>query len=156
MKSSNLLLRISVCLAMGGLVTIVVICFLIGFGLHHIVGKYALYTALFLQSQSLIVNRIVDRRYDKACDSYKPSKRMGYYRLVSEILWSVGLVCQCGVLLLMLLGMESTDTAVCALCIIGTILSPLGWMGTLLSSYRKRAAMEVLLTRNSTDSVEAR
>ena len=98
MKSSNLLLRISVCLAMGGLVTIVVICFLIGFGLHHIVGKYALYTALFLQSQSLIVNRIVDRRYDKACDSYKPSKRMGYYRLVSEILWSVGLVCQCGVI----------------------------------------------------------
>ncbi len=156
MNTRNPLLRISICLAVGGLVTIVIICFLIGFGLHHVVGKYALYTALALQALSLIVNRFADRRYLKACVSYTPSKKMARYRLFSEALWSLGSVCQLIVLLLMLLGMEATDFRLRLLCEIGTILSPLGWMGLLLSSYRRRAAMEVLLARNNADSVEVR
>ena len=155
MKPHNPILQISICLAIGGLVTIVVICFLIGFGLHSIVGKYALYTALFLQALSLLVNHATDRRYDKSASIYHPSPKMVRFRLMVRTLWTLGLALHLGVLCLLLLGMDPGEPWVRCLCIPGVILSPLGWMGILLASHRKRSAILVLLSRNSPENVEA-
>ncbi len=156
MKPRNLFLQIFVCLAIGGLVTIVVICFLIGFGFHSVVGKYALYTALFLQCLSLLANRMTDRPYEKKHSNYSPSKKIVQFRQVAEILWVSGVVLQLGSLALICFGMDVTDPWVRRLCVCGVVLSPIGWSWILLSSHRKRSAISVLLARKTEQKVESR
>ena len=140
LKMQRTVLRLSACLAIGGLVTIVVICFLIGFGFHSVVGKYALYTALFLQLLSLVVDRFV------GCPSgsvpYTPSKKMARFRLAVTVIWLLGAFMQLFSLLLILFGMDTTALWVRILCVPGVILCPFGWAGILLASHRRRAATE--------------
>ena len=53
MKRYNVLLRLTTCLALGGTLTTLWICAVIGFGLHTTVGKEALYLWLVLQALQL-------------------------------------------------------------------------------------------------------
>ncbi len=131
MKLRNTFLRLSVCLALGGMVTVGIICFLIGFGLHSLVGKYALYTALFLQAVCLAVIALTARsRAGKATDC-TPSPGIGLFRLAAELLWIVGTALLLGALLLMLLGMEPTDPWIRYMTLPGALLCPVGFLGLL-------------------------
>lgn len=142
MKTRNSLLSISICLAAGGLVTVGIICFFIGFGIHSPVGKYALYTALFLQALCLGVNHITDRPYVRGNTAYTPSRKMVRFFRAAEFLWITGTALQIGALVLILLGMEPTDTWVRHLTLPGILMSPLGCAGILISSHRRRSAIE--------------
>lgn len=154
MKPRHLFLQIFVCLAIGGLATIVIICFFIGFGFHSAVGKYALYTALFLQGLSLLANRITDRRYNNALLDYAPSIRMIRFRKIAVVLWTVGLTLQLSSVILLCFGMAITDPWVCHSCVCGVVLCPIGWFWILLASHRKRSAIRVLLARKNRQKVE--
>ncbi len=151
MKVSNPLLQISVCLATGGLVTVGIICFFIGFGIHSPVGKYALYTALFLQALCLVVNRIVDRPYIRGNTAYTPSRKMVRFALTAESLWIIGVALQLGTLLLILLGMEPTDPWVRHLTLPGILMTPPGCAGILLSSHRRRSAIRSIRSSRHMD-----
>ena len=148
MKTHNPLLKLSVCLALGGMVTVGIICFLIGFGIHSPVGKYALYTALFLQSVCLLVNRIAERPYRSSHASYTPSPKMVRFHLTAELLWTLGAILLLGALLLILLGMAPADLWIRRLTVCGILLSPIGWLGLLIASYRRRTAVESQLLHN--------
>ncbi len=147
MKFRNILLRLFICLALGGLVTVGIICFLIGFGVHSPVGKYALYTALFLQSLCLWVNRLTDRSYERINTAYTPSRKMRRFRLIAELLWIAGAALLLGALLLILLGMNPTAPWARRLTILGILLCPPGWLGLLAASQRKRTATLTLCAK---------
>ncbi len=147
MKPHNLPLKLSVCLALGGMVTIGIICFLIGFGFHSPVGKYALYTALFLQGVCLLVNHLTDRSYSGLHVAYTPSFKMRRFRRTAQLLWTIGSALLLAALLLMLLGMAPTDSAVRYLTIIGLPLCPLGWLGLLMESHHRRTATVTLCAK---------
>lgn len=155
MKTQNTLLRLSICLAIGGLVTIVVICFLIGFGFHSVVGKYALYTALFLQLLSLVVNYLADARYSREIHSYTPSKKMTRFRRIVTAFWVTGALLLLCSLVLILLGMSTTDLWVRILCVPGLFLCPIGWVGILLASNRRRSAIDDIIKKRNPKQGEA-
>ena len=146
MKSRNPLLSISVCLAAGGLVTVGIICFFIGFGIHSPVGKYALYTALFLQALCLGINHITDRPYVRGNTAYTPSRKMMRFSHTAQILWIIGTALQLGALVLILLGMDPTDPWVRYLTLPGVLMTPPGCGGILLSSHRRRSAIQSIRT----------
>lgn len=142
MKTQRTVLRLFTCLAVGGMVTIVVICFLIGFGFHSAVGKYALYTALFLQFSNLGVNHLIDRSYSKESHGYTPSKKMSHFRSTVISIWVGGAFLQMASLFLILCGLKPTDLWVRILCVPGVLVCPIGWAGILLASHRRRCAIE--------------
>lgn len=149
MKTQNTVLRLSVCLAVGGLITIAVICFMIGFGFHSAVGKYAVYTALFLQMLCLGVNYFTDKHLSEHAHTYTPSKKMARFRLIVAILWIAGALFQALSLGLVLLGLELTNLWVRILCTTGVVVCPFGWAGILLASHRRRSAIENILAKKS-------
>lgn len=144
LKLCNTFLRLSVCLALGGMVTVGIICFLIGFGIHSPVGKYALYTALFLQAVCLLVNRFTDQSYKRLGTAYTPSPKMRRFRLTAELLWATGVALLMGALLLMLLGIGSTEPWIRRLTLSGLLLCPVGWLGLLMESHRRHVAILTL------------
>ncbi len=144
MKVKHLLLFLSVCLAFGGLGTVAVICGFIGFGLYSVVGKYAIYVALFLQLLNLLVNHCVTGSYRRAEYWHTPSLKMRRFSYVSLSLWALGTALLLASLVMILLGGSMTGVLNRSLCIIGCILSPCGWLGLLLASHRQRQAVEVL------------
>ena len=153
MKTKYLPLKLSVCMAIGGFITIIVICFLIGFGFHSTVGKYALGTALFLQWLSLVVDHFTHGpRLAEDCP-YTPAKKMTHFRLIVIVIWLLGSCMQLASLGMILFGMTSTNLWVRILCIAGFCLSPLGWAGILLASHRRRTAGEVILARKTANPV---
>ena len=50
MKDKDLLLRLTFCLAVGGLGTVAVMCLFVGFGFSTVIGKEAVYLCLVLQA----------------------------------------------------------------------------------------------------------
>ena len=122
---------------------------MIGFGFHSTVGKYALYTALFLQLLCLGVNYITDKRLSESTHTYTPSKKMVRFRLIVTGLWLAGALFQVVSLGLVLLGLELTNLWVRILCTTGVVLCPFGWAGILLASHRKQSAIENILAKKS-------
>ncbi|MBR6825575.1 MAG: hypothetical protein IKM59_03405 [Oscillospiraceae bacterium] len=140
MRTRTSLLQISLCLACGGIGTVLIICLFIGFSIHSPVGKYALHTAFFLQAFSLGVNALTDRSLYKRYTPHNPSPQMKRFRLISELLWWSAMALRLASLTLLLFGLECTDPWVRYLCIPGYLLGPVGWLGLLLASYRRRQA----------------
>ncbi len=149
MKKQNHILRIFTCLGFGGIAMVGVMCLGIGFSIHSTVGKYAVYTAFFLQLLSLLVNKLWERYGSRGKQRHTASPKMRRFRLLSKLLWASGALLLIASLVLILLGLNKVNAWVRWLCNLGIILAPLGWIGMLMSYYRQRQAILVLNHREA-------
>ncbi len=135
-KASDCAALISTCLALGGIGTAVIMCLLIGFGFHTVVGKEALYSALVLQAVNLAVMWRRERRL-KTRDSACPGKRSLLLRVFGWV-WCVAAVLLLLSLLLALCGMGFGSFWVKYPCAVGAALLPVGWLGLIVCVCRSR------------------
>lgn len=130
---------ITVCLAFGGMGAAFILCFLIGFGLHTFVGKEALYTAFGLQTLNLIVLRVRERRLRRE-GAPAAAPKMRRVHLCFAWCWRIGAACLLLSLLLAICGTSFGSLWVRIPCVVGTILTPICWLGALASYHRRRQA----------------
>ncbi len=123
-----------VCLAFGGVGMVIVLCFLIGFGIYSVVGKEAIYLCWLLMAASLLTLTLRERSVRKK--RRKASGKMFRVRLLFALLWHLATALLLSSLLLLLLGMSLTNAWVRYLCLIGVCCLPLGWLGMLLCLHR--------------------
>lgn len=129
----------TVCLSFGGIGAVFIMCFLIGFGLHTVIGKEALYTAFGLQSVNLAVIRLRERQLRQQ-NAPAPSLKMRRFHRIFAWCWRIGAAALLLSLVLALCGMGFGSLWVRIPCIIGTVLTPIGWLGALASFHRRRQA----------------
>ncbi|MDR0889229.1 MAG: hypothetical protein LBM28_01105 [Oscillospiraceae bacterium] len=131
-------LRITGCLAVGGVGALVIMCLFIGYGLHDIVGKEAVYTCLLLQAINIAVIRYTERLMRKSGEAPKPSKAMRRFRAVFSWLWRIGAISLLLSLGLLLFGLQAGSFWVEFPCIFGLCAILVGWPGVQLCLYRTR------------------
>lgn len=139
LKSHDRIFLITVCLAFGGVGAAFIFCFLIGFGLHTFVGKEALYTAFGLQALNLLVIRVRERQL-RQTGAPAASVKMRRVHLCFALLWRIGAACLLLSIVLAVCGVGYGSLWVRIPCIVGTVLTPIGWLGALASFYRRRQA----------------
>ncbi len=127
------------CLAFGGLGSVVIFCFLIGFGFNTFVGKEALYICFALQTLNLSVIRIRERRLHQGA-APQPSRQMRRFRQIFSWCWRVSAVLLLVSLAAALLGRPYGSFWVRYPCLIGAIFAPIGWFGCLIAFHRRRQA----------------
>lgn len=130
---------LTVCLAFGGIGAAFILCILIGFGLHTFIGKEALYTAFGLQTINLLVIRVRERRL-RLDGAPAPSPKMRRVHLCFAWCWRFGAGCLLLSLILGICGVSFANLRVRIPCVVGTILTPLCWLGALASFHRRRQA----------------
>lgn len=148
LRRHDWLIALTVCLAFGGIGAAFILCFLIGFGLHTFVGKEALYVAFVLQALNLAVIRLRERQL-RLGGAPTASVKMRRVHLCFAWSWRVGALCLLLSLVLALCGVSFGSPWVRIPCIVGTILTPLGWLGALASLHRRRQAALVASERES-------
>ncbi len=141
MKKRNWSVLIPVCLAFGGLGNIIVMCVLIGFGIHTTVGKEAIYVALALECISLLACSRWERRLKTAHPNYIAGEKIRRFRRICGMLWLLGAGLLMLSLILALCGLRMTGLWVRIPCIAGLILAPIGWIGLLLSYHHRQEAL---------------
>lgn len=129
MKRGNVLLRLTVCLALGGMLTVLWICRLIGFGIHTTVGKEALYLWLPLQALQLVTAL----RHTGAATEKRLLLR------VSVCVWCGGVAALLFSLGAALAGISYGSVWVSLPCTLGTVGISLGWGGQLFFLWRNAA-----------------
>lgn len=130
--------QITTCLAVGGIGTVLILCFLIGFGLNTMVGKEALYVGAGL----LLVNLGVIRWREKQLEAGM-TEVLRRIHLVFVWMWRVGAALLLIALVLGIFHVGFGNLWVKLPCLIGTILLPLGWLGNLITYDRRKKASEV-------------
>lgn len=130
---------LTVCLAFGGVGAVVIMCLLIGFGIHTFVGKETLYTAFALQAVNLVVIRTREMQLRRA-GAPAPSVKMRRVHLVIAWIWRLGAACLVASLVLALCGFGFGSLPVRIPCVVGSVLAPIGWLGALASFHRRRQA----------------
>lgn len=133
MKRGNVLLRLTVCLALGGMLTALWICRLIGFGIHTTVGKEALYLWLPLQALQLVTAL---RLWHNDAATGKGLRLM---LRVSVCIWCGGAAALLFSLGTALTGASYGSVWVSLPCTLGTVGISLGWGGQLLCLWRRTA-----------------
>ena len=123
-----------VCLAFGGVGMAIILCFLIGFGIHSVVGKEAVYICWLLMAASVLTLTLRERSVCKK--RRKASGRMFRVRLMFQLLWHLATLLLLASLLLLLFGMSLSNTWVMHLCLFGVCCLPGGWLGMLLCLHR--------------------
>ena len=141
MKKRNWSVIIPVCLAFGGLGNILVMCILIGFGFHTVVGKQAIYVALALEAFSLLACSRHEYRLEKEHPNYAVGEKIRRFRRICGILWLSGAGTLLLSLALILCGLRMTNIWVRIPCIAGLIVAPIGWIGLLLSYHHRQEAL---------------
>ena len=134
MKRYNVLLRLTTCLALGGTLTTLWICAVIGFGLHTTVGKEALYLWLVLQALQLLSAAVRLRR-----GGVTLSRRLRLALRGLLCLWCGGVVALLASLGAALAGLSYGSVWVSLPCTIGTICISAGWAGQLVCLWRGAA-----------------
>lgn len=131
---------ITVFLALGGIGMMIIFCVLIGFGLHTIIGKIAVYLCFALQVTNVLV--MTFRRHVLLQKYHAPaeSKKMKRFTLVSAGFWLLGALSLIASLLLDIVRFEPTDAIVFYTCLIGGIVALIGWIGLLAAFHRRRQA----------------
>ena len=132
-------------LAIAGNFAVLLVCLILGFGVHTFGGILTLYIALALQAVSILVLFL---RRCSAARKFKvpePSRKMRIFRDVNLTVWCVCLLVLAAALLMDLLWLGASHPLVIALRIAGAVLSPLSWTGVLASFYRRKQA--TLLSR---------
>ena len=134
MKRYNVLLRLTTCLALGGTLTTLWICAVIGFGLHTTVGKEALYLWLVLQALQLLSAAV---RLRRGGATLSRGLRLALRGLLC--LWCGGVVALLVSLGAALAGLSYGSVWVSLPCTIGTICISAGWAGQLVCLWRGAA-----------------
>lgn len=122
----NALATVSLCVAIGGLGTVIIMCWLIGFGFHTTVGKEALYVCFALQSLNLLCMRL-QQKEDAA-----PSREQRLCNCSLGLVWLAGATMLLVSLVLILFGVSKGNFWVKTTCIAGFVAAQLGWLGLLL------------------------
>ena len=148
LRRHDWLIGLTVCLAFGGVGAAFILCFLIGFGLHTFIGKEALYIAFGLQALNLAVIRVRERQL-RLGGAPTASVKMRRVHLCFAWFWRIGAVCLLFSLVLAICGMSFSSLLVRIPCVVGTILTPLGWLGALASFHRRRQAALVASERQA-------
>ena len=141
MKKRNWSVVIPVCLAFGGLGNILIMCILIGFGFHTVVGKQAIYVALALEALSLLACACHEHRLEKEHPNYAAGAKILRFRRICGVIWFAGVGALLISLALILFGLRMTNIWVRIPCIMGLILAPVGWIGLLLSYHHRQEAL---------------
>lgn len=132
--------RVTVCLAAGGALMAMIVCFFIGFGLNTASGKEAIYVAVLLQALNMVIIRRHERRLAKA-NAFPPSSRqMTAVRLTALNLWRGGAVVLLTSVFLTAFGVPFANFWVKLTCYAGLALLYLGWIGSLLCYHRRHQA----------------
>ncbi len=134
MKRYNVLLRLTTCLALGGTLTTLWICAVIGFGLHTTVGKEALYLWLVLQALQLSAAALRLRRGGVVL-----ARRLRLALRGLLCLWCGGAAALLASLGAALAGLSYGSIWVSLPCTLGTIAISAGWAGQLFCLWRGAA-----------------
>lgn len=130
--------RITTCLAVGGIGMVLILCFLIGFGLNTMVGKEALYVGAAL----LLINLFVIRQREKQLDAGM-TVVLRRIHLAFVWIWRIGAALLLIALVIGICRVGFGNLWVKLPCLIGTILLPIGWLGNLITYDRRRNASEI-------------
>ena len=141
MKKRNWSVWIPVCLAFGGLGNIIVMCILIGFSFHTLVGKEAVYVALALEFGSLLACSRNERRLEAEHPHYIAGEKLRRFRRICGMIWLSGAGLLLFSLILALCGLRMTGLWVRIPCVAGLISAPIGWIGLLLSYHHRQEAL---------------
>lgn len=132
-------------LAIAGNCAALLVCLILGFGVHTLAGILTLYIALALQALNLVVLLLRRCRAEKKYKVPAPSRKMRNFCTVNVVCWCFSALLLLAALPLDLLWLGSSHPAVIWMRIAGAVLSPLAWGGILASYYRRRQA--TLLSR---------
>lgn len=131
---------ITVFLALGGIGMMIIFSGLIGFGVHSLVGKISLYICFGLQLLNILViamrRHILKRKYNEP----KPSKKMHRFHGICFGIWLLGALLLSFSLVCHIFWLKATEPLVMYPCVIGAILSLVGWLGLLAAFHRRRQA----------------
>ena len=119
---------------------ILVICLILGFGVHTFWGLLTIYGSLVLQVLNLLVLLLRRRSVLKHYSVPPPSRKMRNFRNISILCWCLSAAMLLAAIPLDLLWLGASHPAVIWLRIPGAILSPLSWGGLFASYYRRRQA----------------
>lgn len=139
-KQHDQLSLIFTCLAFGGLGAGIIMCLFIGFGFHTVIGKEAIYTTLTLQGLDLAIVGIRERRFFRLHPAPTPSKKARRLYVGFLGIWCAAVALLLFSLILAICGTPLGNAWVKLPCTIGTIASPIGWLGLLFCFHRKRQA----------------
>lgn len=136
MKQKNWLLRLSVCLATGGLGMVAVMCLFVGFGFSTVIGKEAVYLYLLLQGANVALITARERMLLRSAQAPVPSKKMRFLRLGTKWFWRLGVLTLLASLVMVLCGMLLSNPWVVLTCWIGFGITVVGWLGRLMTYHR--------------------
>ncbi len=138
MKQKDLLLRATLCLAVGGLGMAGIMCLFIGFGFGTVIGKEAVFLYWLLQCANVTVMRIRESVLLRSAQAPVPSKRMRVLRLCAAWLWRLGSLTLLTSMVFALCGMLLSSLPVVLTCYIGFFATLIGWLGRLMTFHRVR------------------
>ena len=141
------LILITVFLALGGIGMMVIFSILIGFGVHSVVGKIALYICFALQLLNVISILLRCRNLESRRNMPSPSPKMRKFLTFSLLLWSLGALCLIFSLVCYLFWFKAVDAIVVYPCLVGAVIAPTGWLLMLAGFHRRRQA--AILTKCS-------
>ena len=136
MKKRDWLLRLTLCLAVGGLGMAGIMCLFVGFGFSTVIGKEAVFLYWLLQCVNVIVMRIRESSLLRSAQAPAPSKRMRILRLSAAWLWRLGSITLLASMVFALCGMLLSSLLVVLTCWIGFFATLIGWLGRLMTFYR--------------------
>lgn len=136
MKKRDWLLRLTLCLAVGGLGMAGIMCLFVGFGFSTVIGKEAVFLYWLLQCANVIVMRIREISLLRSAQAPAPSKRMRILRLSAAWLWRLGSITLLASMVFALCGMLLSSLLVVLTCWIGFFATLIGWLGRLMTFYR--------------------
>ena len=136
MKKRDWLLRLTRCLAVGGLGMAGIMCLFVGFGFSTVIGKEAVFLYWLLQCANVIVMRIRESSLLRSAQAPAPSKRMRILRLSAAWLWRLGSITLLASMVFALCGMLLSSLLVVLTCWIGFFATLIGWLGRLMTFHR--------------------
>ena len=148
MKRKEWLLRLSVCLATGGLGMVAVMCLFVGFGFGTVIGKEALGLYLLLQSGNVALITARERLLLRSAQTPVPSKRMRLLRLSLKWFWRVGALTLLASLVMALCGVLLSNLWVVLTSWIGFCMTVVGWLGRLMTYHRMEQSRLALRQEN--------
>ena len=144
MKKRDWLLRLTLCLAVGGLGMAGIMCLFVGFGFSTVIGKEAVFLYWLLQCANVIVMRIRESSLLRSAQAPAPSKRMRILRLSTAWLWRLGSITLLASMVFALCGMLLSSLLVVLTCWIGFFATLIGWLGRLMTFHRVRQSSMAL------------
>lgn len=140
----DLPVRVASCVAMGGILTVGIICLFVGFGFNTVVGREAVY----LSGLFLIINVLLTQCRERRLVRQKvfPPMSGGMHRFCAVVNcgWILGvlLLLSSGALLLCGVGLANFWSSFTVIS--GYVLALLGWAGNLMAYHRRRMAAMVV------------